>query len=94
MLVFCLKVHAKTAKAWLVGHENREDADDEVQDDDDRNVEDEIRKLALTSNSRDYSQPGGYLHARAADFVIPTDSEIVEDLGDIDDGDNDLYSYS
>lgn len=94
MLVFSLKVHVKTAKARLVGQENQEDDDDAAQDDDDRNVEDEIRKLASASHSRKYSQPSGYLHPRSSDFVIPMDSEVVEDLGDIYDGDNGMYSYS
>ncbi|KAL5968447.1 hypothetical protein TSMEX_003802, partial [Taenia solium] len=93
MLVFCLKVHVKTLKSRLVGQENREDDDDMAQDDDDRNVEDEIRKLASTSYSRNYSQPSGYLHPKSAGFVIPLESEIVEDLGDIDDGDNGMYSH-
>ncbi|KAL5109934.1 hypothetical protein TcWFU_002338 [Taenia crassiceps] len=93
MLLFCLKVHLKTLKARLVRQGNREDDDDVVRDDDDRNVEDELRKLASTSHSQNYTSSSGYLHPRGADLVIPMESEIIEDLGDIDGGNNGIYSY-
>lgn len=78
LLTFYLKVHSKKVKALLLERQKNVDGDDEVPEDDDKNIDDEIQKLASSSASRIYSQP---------DYQLVNNprggSEIVEDLGDL-----------
>ncbi len=91
MLTFYLKVHAKKVKALLLQQQNGNDADDEVPEDDDKNVEDEIRKLASTSASRIYTHPN-YQQVNTYEGNQRVTSEVIEDLGDLDD--DGIYPYN
>ena len=92
MLVFYLKVHAKVVKTRHANQQEKENEDDAVQEDDDENVEDEMYKLASTSASRIYSQASGQLLPRSILFDKANESEVIENLGDIDD--EQIYSIS
>ncbi|KAM3181660.1 hypothetical protein ACTXT7_013936 [Hymenolepis weldensis] len=99
MLVFYLKVHAKSVKARLLQYRNAENEgendDNEVPEDDDRNVNDEIERLASTSASRIYSsQPTGYLQPRMAGSQLHTDADEMENLGDEDYDEDRIYPYA
>ena len=79
-------------KARLIEQRKLEDENNDVNEDDDRNIEDELRRLASTSASRIYPQTSGYLLPRSAIFVKSEESEIVENLEEIDD--DQIYSIS
>lgn len=97
MLVFYLKVHAKTVKAKLLLYKNSENDDydeNDVPEDDDRNVNDEIERLASTSASRMYSsQPSGYLQPRMAGSQLHNDDDVSENLGEDEYDDDGIYPY-
>nr|CDS31426.1 hypothetical protein HmN_000356500 [Hymenolepis microstoma] len=99
MLVFYIKVHAKLVKARLLRYRNAknegdDDEDDNVPEDDDRNVTDEIERLASTSASQMYSsQPGGYLQPRMAGSHFHADVDVMENLGNEDYDEDGIYPY-